>query len=155
MNLEQAKAKLTDINRSTATKHPKVLIGELYHVIKFLLDEIEHIKDNDSTDDVIKDIRQPPDESRRDDSPIITLLPQRSDEKITHDPPQHPEWPPNTLPPPPEKPHIPTPRVLPGRRRFAHQRGGHDQQPRQQRPLYRQGQDRGQGPRPRQNRVAE
>lgn len=44
MNLEQVKKKLTDISRSTATKHPKVLVGELCVVIKFLLDEIEQIK---------------------------------------------------------------------------------------------------------------
>lgn len=44
MNLEQAKKKLINISQSTATKHPKVLIGELCIVIKFLLDEIEKIK---------------------------------------------------------------------------------------------------------------
>lgn len=41
MNIQQAKAKLTDINRSTATKHPKVLIGELCGIIKFLLEQID------------------------------------------------------------------------------------------------------------------
>lgn len=44
MNLEQAKAKLIEISKSTGTKHPKVLVGELCVVVKFLLDEIDCIK---------------------------------------------------------------------------------------------------------------
>jgi hypothetical protein len=43
MNVEQAKAKLAEINRSTATKHPKVLVGELCGIIGFLLNEIERL----------------------------------------------------------------------------------------------------------------
>lgn len=41
MNLEKAKAKLGSISKSTATKHPKVLVAELCSIIKFLLDEVE------------------------------------------------------------------------------------------------------------------
>lgn len=44
MNLGQAKAKLDSISKSTATKHPKVLISELCAVIKFLLDEVGYIE---------------------------------------------------------------------------------------------------------------
>lgn len=43
MNLEQAKIKLADISKSTATKHSKVLIGELCTIVSFLLTEIERI----------------------------------------------------------------------------------------------------------------
>lgn len=44
MNLKQAKTKLDTISKSTAIQHPKVLVGELCVVIKFLLDEIQRIK---------------------------------------------------------------------------------------------------------------
>ena len=43
MNLEEIKAKVTEIGASTATKHPKVLIGELCSVIKSLVAEVERI----------------------------------------------------------------------------------------------------------------
>ena len=49
MDIKRAKAKLIDISQSTATKHPKILIGELCTVIKFLLDEIERIKSPPTT----------------------------------------------------------------------------------------------------------
>ncbi len=44
MNLEQAKAKLASISKSTGTKHPKVLVSELCSIVGFLLGEIERIK---------------------------------------------------------------------------------------------------------------
>ncbi len=44
MNRVQAKAKLAEINRSTATKHPKVLISELCGIVQFLLGELERIE---------------------------------------------------------------------------------------------------------------
>lgn len=44
MNLEQIRIKLNNVSKSTATKHPKVLISELCGVVKFLLDEISRIK---------------------------------------------------------------------------------------------------------------
>ncbi len=44
MNIDQARAKLADVSRSTGTKHPKVLVAELCTVVKFLLDEIDRIK---------------------------------------------------------------------------------------------------------------
>ena len=44
MNLKQARAKLESISGSTATQHPKVLVGELCIVVKFLLDELDRIK---------------------------------------------------------------------------------------------------------------
>jgi hypothetical protein len=44
MDIKQAKKLITNISKSTGTKHHKVLIGELCTVIKFLLDEIERIK---------------------------------------------------------------------------------------------------------------
>lgn len=44
MNLEQARAKLADVMRSTGTKHPKVLVSELGVVVKFLLDEVDSIQ---------------------------------------------------------------------------------------------------------------
>lgn len=49
MNREQAKTKLTEISRSTAVKHPKVLISELCGVVQFLLSEIERIKSPEIT----------------------------------------------------------------------------------------------------------
>lgn len=44
MDMKQAKAKLAEISRSTATKHPKVLINDLCGVIQFLLSELERIE---------------------------------------------------------------------------------------------------------------
>jgi hypothetical protein len=44
MDLKQARNKLTDISQSTAIKHPKILVGELCVVVKFLLNEIDRIK---------------------------------------------------------------------------------------------------------------
>ena len=44
MNRVQAKAKLAEISRSTATKHPKVLISELCGIVQFLLGELERIE---------------------------------------------------------------------------------------------------------------
>ncbi len=44
MNRAQAKAKLAEISRSTATKHPKVLISELCGIVQFLLSELERIE---------------------------------------------------------------------------------------------------------------
>lgn len=46
MNVGQAKSKLKDISNSTATKNPKILISELCSVIKFLLDEVDHINNS-------------------------------------------------------------------------------------------------------------
>jgi len=43
MNLDQAKAKLKDISKSTGTKHPKVLVAELCSVVKYLLDKVENL----------------------------------------------------------------------------------------------------------------
>lgn len=79
MNLEQAKAKLVDISRSTATKHPKVLVSELCSVIHFLLGEIDKIK-----------------------SPTVSVLSKRLPEDLQLDPmkPIGPP-PPPPLPPPP------------------------------------------------------
>lgn len=74
MNLEQAKMKLDSVSKSTATKHPKALIGELCAVVSFLLTEIERIK-----------------------TPTMTFLPQ--DSEVRHDPPllerrlPQPPWP--------------------------------------------------------------
>ncbi len=49
MNIEQAKAKLNRISKSTATKHPKVLVSELCVIVKFLLDEVDRINTPTST----------------------------------------------------------------------------------------------------------
>lgn len=46
MNLEQARIKLDNISRSTAIKHPKVLVAELCVIVKFLLDEIGNSKNS-------------------------------------------------------------------------------------------------------------
>ena len=48
MNVREAKAKLNSISKSTATKHPKVLITELCSVIKMLLDEADRVSANES-----------------------------------------------------------------------------------------------------------
>lgn len=99
MNIEQTKAKLIEISKSTGTKHPKVLISELCVVVKFLLDEIDRIK-----------------------TPLLTILPKRipvnqPDVKIDpvrkHRPiPIQPPWPDRPQPeipgyrPPGKTPHI-------------------------------------------------
>lgn len=44
MNLEEAKKKLDTISKSTATKHPKVLISELCGIVGFLLEEVGRIE---------------------------------------------------------------------------------------------------------------
>jgi len=44
MNRAQAKVNLAEIRRSTATKHPKVLIVELCGIVQFLLGELERIE---------------------------------------------------------------------------------------------------------------
>ena len=44
MDIKQAKAKLTEISRSTATKHSKILISELCGIVQFLLGELERIE---------------------------------------------------------------------------------------------------------------
>ncbi len=75
MNLEQAKKKLADISRSTATKHPKVLVSELCAVVQFLLGEIDRIK-----------------------SPPITILPKRLSDDVKIDPPPRPKLPPGPKP---------------------------------------------------------
>lgn len=98
MNIEQAKAKVDSIGKSTALKHPKVLVTELCVVVKFLLSEIERLQS----------------------SPITILsLPKRLPEDIKIDPPkrrstpQPPEELPTELPtllpppPPPNKPYDP------------------------------------------------
>ncbi|RLC89076.1 MAG: hypothetical protein DRJ03_00540 [Chloroflexi bacterium] len=97
MNLEQAKAKVADISRSTATKHPKVLVSELCGVVQFLLNEIERIQ-----------------------SPPVTILPKRlpEDLELDADRPEPFELPPIS-PPPTGQPKFPSPNpsVLPSRRR--------------------------------------
>lgn len=62
MDLEQAKTKVDSISKSTALKHPKVLVAELCTVVKFLLEEIDRIK-----------------------SPIMNILPKRFPENFTTD----------------------------------------------------------------------
>jgi hypothetical protein len=64
MNIEQAKAKLDSISKSTSTKHPKVLVGELCVIVKFLLDELDRIKTPTLTvlstpDDAVKIVPPP------------------------------------------------------------------------------------------------
>jgi len=44
MNLDQAKAKLNSVSKSTAHTNPKVLVSELCAVVKFLLDEIGRVR---------------------------------------------------------------------------------------------------------------
>lgn len=78
MNLEQAKAKLDSVSKSTATKHPKVLVSELCGIVRFLLDEIGRIQ-----------------------SPKMTVLTQQPQEEVKVDPPRpirtspkiQPPWP--------------------------------------------------------------
>lgn len=44
MNIKQARTKLESVSKGTATRHPKVLIGELCSVVEFLLNELDRIK---------------------------------------------------------------------------------------------------------------
>lgn len=44
MNLEKVKAKVTEISRSTGSKHPKTLISELCGVIQSLIKAIEGLE---------------------------------------------------------------------------------------------------------------
>lgn len=92
MNLEQAKAKLADISRSTATKHPKVLVSELCAVVQFLLNEIDKIK-----------------------SPTVSVLSKRLPDDLRLDPMQ-PIGPPPPPPTPDPTPLRPPPAFDPVRR---------------------------------------
>lgn len=65
MNLDEAKKKLAVISKSTGTKHPKVLISELCHVVQFLLNEIDRIQ-----------------------IPSVTVLPTTDDSDTMVNPPQ-------------------------------------------------------------------
>ncbi|KKN70873.1 hypothetical protein LCGC14_0426560 [marine sediment metagenome] len=86
MNLAQAKAKLNSVSKSTATKHPKVLVSELCAVVKFLLDEVDRIK-----------------------TPILSVLPKRLPEDLVFRPQrrQPPEEGPPQSTPSPEPSRIP------------------------------------------------
>ena len=67
--MKQAKAKLDTISKSTAKLHPKVLVGELCVVLKYVLDELDRIK-----------------------SPTLTVLPMKSPHEadVKRDPPPRP-----------------------------------------------------------------
>jgi hypothetical protein len=84
MNLEQAKAKLDTISKSTAIQHPKVLVSELCVVVKFLLDEIERVK----SPNMVSLLKQPLDPNQ----PIHTPPPSTNKPDIPFIPHKHP-WP--------------------------------------------------------------
>lgn len=89
MNLEQAKAKLDSVSKSTAIKHPKVLVSELCVVVKFLLDEIDRIK-----------------------TPIVSVLSEISSEDVRRKPILFPMREPQSPPPHPPYPKEEGPRKI-------------------------------------------
>ncbi len=75
MNIKEARNKLTEISRSTGTKHVKVLIGELCDVCQFLLDEIDSMRDNSVVTRSKMDPHEPIHIPPRDSIPLIPCQP--------------------------------------------------------------------------------
>lgn len=95
MNLKQARAKLDSVSKSTALKHPKVLVAELCVVVKFLLEEIDRVE-----------------------SSTMSVLSKRLPEDLVVDTPP-PAKLPSIIPQPEKMPRFPSPNpiVLPPRKR--------------------------------------